>query len=67
MRGWVSTRVLGEQGEGLREEDFAEHVVKADQLEVGGEIGVDSVLAEELVVFDMVSLPSCPPSTNGSM
>jgi predicted ATP-grasp superfamily ATP-dependent carboligase len=38
------------------EEDFAEDVVEQEQLGTGGEVGVDAVLAEVLVVLDVVPL-----------
>ena len=40
----------------VREEHFAKHVVQADELDAGGQVGVDAVLAEELMVFYVVSL-----------
>ena len=40
----------------LREEDLAEHVVQADELELGGQVCVDAILPEKLVVLDMISL-----------
>ena len=40
----------------LREEDLAEHVVQADELELGGQVCVDSILPKELVVLDVISL-----------
>ncbi len=43
-------------GRSVREEDLAEDVVQADELEVGGEVGVYSVLTKELVVLDVVFL-----------
>ena len=38
------------------EEDLAEDVVEADELEVGGEVGVDAVFAEVAVVLHVVAL-----------
>jgi predicted ATP-grasp superfamily ATP-dependent carboligase len=38
------------------EEDFAEDVVEQEQLGTGGEVGVDAVFAEVLVVLDVVPL-----------
>lgn len=40
----------------LREEDLAEHVVQADELELGGQVCVDSILPKKLVVLDVISL-----------
>ena len=40
----------------LREEDLAEHVVQADELELGGQVCVDSILSKKLVVLDVISL-----------
>ena len=40
----------------LREEDLAEDVVQAEQLNPGGKVGVDTVFAEVLVVLNVVTL-----------
>ena len=45
----------------VREEHFAEHVVQADELDAGGQVGVDAVLAEELMVLYVVSLRNVTP------
>ena len=41
---------------GSREENLPEYVVETDELNVGGEVGVNTILAEELVVLNVVSL-----------
>lgn len=39
-----------------RKESLAEDVLEAHELELGRQIGVDTLLAQMLVMFDMVTL-----------
>lgn len=43
------------RGGDSREKDFSEDVVETEKLEACGEVGVDAVLAEELVVLYVVA------------
>lgn len=40
----------------IREENFAKHVIEANELELSREVGIDPVFTEMLVVFYVVSL-----------
>lgn len=40
----------------VREENFAENVVEEYEFDICREVGVDTVLTEEFVMFDMVFL-----------
>lgn len=40
----------------VRKENFAKYIVEKQKLEIGGKISVNSILAKELMVFDMIFL-----------
>ncbi len=40
----------------IRKEDLAEYIVQEDQFDVGGQVGVDSVLAQEFMMLDVIPL-----------
>jgi len=42
--------------EDVRKKNFAKNVVEKEELKIGGEVGIDTVLAKELVMFDMIFL-----------
>jgi len=43
-------------GKYVRKENFSKNIIEKQELDIGGEIGVDSILAKELVVFDVIFL-----------
>jgi len=40
----------------VRKENFSKDIIEKQELEIGGEISVDPILAKELVVFNMIFL-----------
>jgi len=40
----------------VRKENFSKNIIEKQELEIGGEISVNSILAEALVVFDVIFL-----------
>lgn len=42
--------------EDVRKKNFAKNIVEKEELKIGGEVGIDTVLAKELVMFDMIFL-----------
>jgi len=40
----------------VRKENFSKNIIEEQEFDIGGEISVNSILAKELVVFDMIFL-----------
>ena len=45
-----------QRGTNVREEDLSEDIVQEDELDIGGQVGVNPIFAEELVVLNVIPL-----------